>query len=64
MGQGFANSSYDRTDKGRNYQVDELFLTKAKAIAFGEAKLAALAKKLERRQKGLLKRRLELHRCK
>lgn len=62
--QGFANSAYDRTDKGRNYHVDELFLTKARAIAFGEAKLAALAEELERRQRGLLKRRLELHRCK
>lgn len=62
--QGFANSAYDRTDKGRNYHVDELFLTKARAIAFGEAKLATLAKELERRQRGLLKRRLELQRCK
>lgn len=64
VGQGFANSAYDRTDKGRNYHVDELFLTKAEAVAFGEAKLAALAGELERRQEGLMKRRLELQRCK
>lgn len=64
VGQGFASSAYDRTDRGRNYHVAELFLTKAEAVAFGEAKLEALAWELEKRQEGLLKRRLELQRCK
>jgi hypothetical protein len=64
VGQGYANSSYDRTQSGRNHHVDELFPTKAAAIACGESKLADLTADLVKRQACLVRRQIELQRHK
>lgn len=64
VGQGYANSFYDRTQAGRNYHVDELFASKAAAIECGEVKLAGLEAELVKRQACLHKRQMELQRHK
>ncbi|RMR68034.1 hypothetical protein ALP82_03275 [Pseudomonas savastanoi pv. fraxini] len=51
--------NYARRD-ARTDTFDGLFPRKADAVAFGEAKRAALAGNLKRRQEGLLRQLLEL----
>lgn len=60
VGPGYADSTCDRTQSGRNYQTNELFQTKAEAIACGERKLAVQVGELAKRKACLLKRKREL----
>lgn len=64
VGQGYLDSTHDRTDAGRNLHVNELFSTKDAAIAHAENKLAEMAENLIKRQAWLQRCQTGLQRYK